>query len=74
VTEEDLTPLLSSITVPTDIFWGEDDAMTPIADGRVMHAAIRGSALHTFPGVRHRVHRDRADTIASVIRSAPPSA
>ncbi len=69
VTAEDLTPLLPMITVPTDLFWGEDDTYTPIKDGYTMHAAIRGSVLHTFAGTRHRVHRDRAPEIASVIRN-----
>jgi len=69
VTVEDLTPLLGSITVPTDLFWGEDDTMTPVADGRLMHERIARSVLHTFEGVRHRVHRDRAMEIASVIRN-----
>ena len=68
VTEEDLTPLLSSIAIPTDLFWGEDDTQTPVADGRLMHEHIAGSVLHTFEGTRHRVHRDRAMEIASVIR------
>lgn len=68
IVEEDLTPLLPLITVPTDLFWGEDDTSTPVADGRRMHEAIRGSVLHTFEGTRHRVHRDRALEIASVIR------
>lgn len=68
VKEEDLTPLLPSITIPTDLFWGEDDTMTPISDGKLMHDRIRGSILHTFPNVRHRVHRDRSREIASVIR------
>ncbi len=70
VTAEDLTPLLSKITVPTDLFWGEDDTYTPIADGRLMHERIHGSVLHTFEGTRHRVHRNRALEIASVIRNA----
>lgn len=69
VTAEDLTPLLASITIPTDIFWGEDDTYTPLRDGRLMHERIRGSVLHTFEGVRHRVHRDRAQEISAVIRS-----
>lgn len=69
VTAEDLTPLLSSITVPTDLFWGENDTQTPIANGRLMHERIAGSVLHTFEGTRHRVHRDRAQEIASVILS-----
>ncbi|ALM09989.1 MAG TPA: hypothetical protein DEB30_03020 [Candidatus Peribacter riflensis] len=68
VTAEDLTSLLPKIAVPTDLFWGEDDTYTPIAHGRLMHEGIRGSVLHTFEGTRHRVHRDRALEIASVIR------
>ncbi|MFH0851244.1 MAG: alpha/beta hydrolase [Candidatus Peregrinibacteria bacterium] len=69
ITAEDLTPLLATITVPTDLFWGEDDTYTPVGDGQIMHTAIRGSVLHTFAGTRHRVHRDRALEIASVIRN-----
>ncbi len=67
VSREDLRPLLGKITVPTDIFWGEDDRMTPVGDAHIMHKAITGSALHIFHGVRHRVHRDRAEDIAEVI-------
>ncbi len=69
VRDEDLTPLLPSITIPTDIFWGTDDTQTPLKDGRLMHRLIPQSTLHVFPGVRHRVHRDRAAEIAEVIRS-----
>jgi len=68
VTKEDLRPLLSTITVPTDIFWGEDDGMTPVSDAHVMHKEIAGSTLHLYKGVRHRVHRDKAREIAEVIR------
>lgn len=70
VSAEDLTPLLPSVTVPTDIFWGEDDGMTPVADGLLMHSLICGSALHVFRGVRHRVHREKAVEIAAKIREA----
>lgn len=68
VSAEDLRGLLPSIDVPTDIFWGEDDGMTPVRDSIMMHAAIRGSRLHRYPGVRHRVHRDRAAEIAEAVR------
>ncbi len=67
VTEEDLRPLLSKIHTSTDLFWGENDGMTPIADGHIMHAEIKGSHLHTYPGVRHGVHRDKAAEIAKII-------
>jgi pimeloyl-ACP methyl ester carboxylesterase len=67
VTAEDLRPLLPKITVPTDLFWGLQDGMTPVADGNLMHKQIAGSRLFLFPGVRHRVHRDRAREIGMVI-------
>lgn len=69
VTAEDLRPLLPHIRIPTDIFWGTDDRMTPFADASLMHERIVGSRLHAFPGVRHRVHRDKAPDIAQVIRT-----
>ncbi len=68
VSQEDLRPLLACIDVPTDIFWGTQDQMTPIGDAYVMHDAIKGSNLHIYPGIRHRVHRDKAIEIAQVIK------
>ena len=68
VTSEDLRPLLSQISIPTDIFWGTDDRMTPVADAYVIHKGIKGSKLHIFKGVRHRVHRERASEISDVIQ------
>ena len=70
VISEDLTPLLEKITVPTDLFWGEKDTLTPLRDGQLMNKKIVQSKLHVFPGVRHRVHIERAQEIAGVIRSA----
>jgi pimeloyl-ACP methyl ester carboxylesterase len=69
VTSENLRPVLGGITVPTDLFWGEDDRITPLRDGQLAQRAINGSTLHTYPSVRHRVHRERAREIAAIIRS-----
>ena len=71
VSREDLTPLLHLITMPTDIFWGEDDRMTPVSDATVLANGIPGAKgkKHLFPGVRHNLHRVRAMEIANVIWS-----
>lgn len=69
VSSEDLRPLLPRIDVPTDIFWGKDDGMTPFADAKIMADEIPNATLHAYENVRHRVHRDRAPQIADVIRS-----
>lgn len=68
VTAEDFKPMLDKIDVPTDIFWGENDGMTPVADAYVLQKGIKNSTLQTFPGVRHSVHRDRAADIAEAIK------
>lgn len=67
VSQEDLKPELSRITMPTDLFWGTKDGMTPIGDAYIMKKQIPNSTLHTFDGIRHRVHRDKAADIAQVI-------
>jgi pimeloyl-ACP methyl ester carboxylesterase len=70
VSQEDLRPLLSNISLPTGIFWGEEDTMTPLSDGKLMHERIKGSTFITFPGVRHRVHRERAEAIGKTVCAA----
>jgi pimeloyl-ACP methyl ester carboxylesterase len=67
VTAEDFRPYLEKILVPTDIFWGQNDGMTPVKDAHILHKGISGSKVHIFPGVRHRVHRECADKIAQVL-------
>ncbi len=69
VSQENLAPLLHDIALPTDIFWGKDDRMTPFSDAQIFEREIHGSVLHAYDGVRHRVHRDRASEIAQIIRS-----
>lgn len=70
VTKEDLRPVLDTIIVPTDFFWGADDTKTPLTDGKLMQERVKGSRLHVYPGVRHGVHKDRAREIARVIIEA----
>ncbi len=69
VSAENLRPLLKTIDVPTDLFWGKDDGMTPFGDALVMEREIKNSVLHSFDGVRHAVHRDKSREIANVIRA-----
>jgi pimeloyl-ACP methyl ester carboxylesterase len=68
VTREDLRSLLPKISIGTDLFWGEDDRMTPITDAAIFQKAIPTLTVHRYPGVRHGVHKDRATEIAAVIR------
>ncbi|MSR67800.1 alpha/beta hydrolase [Candidatus Peribacteria bacterium] len=69
VSAEDLRPILKDIHIATDIFWGKDDRMTPFSDALTMKRDIRGSYLHAYEGVRHAVHRDKAEDIAAIIHA-----
>lgn len=49
----DATPTLATITVPTLIVCGAEDALTPVAESRALQAAIPGSRLEVIPGAGH---------------------
>ncbi len=69
VSSEDLRPILKDIRIGADIFWGTNDRMTPLSDGHAMKREIRGSILHEYERVRHSVHREKANEIATVIHA-----
>lgn len=50
---EDLTSLLSQISVPTLIMVGSEDPITPVADSEKMHQAIAGSRLVVLEKAGH---------------------
>lgn len=53
VTSEDLTLILSSITQPTLIIWGDRDRATPLKDARVFERLIPNAKLVILKGARH---------------------
>lgn len=53
VINEDLTPYLSSINVPTLLIWGDRDIDTPISDARIMEELIPNAGLATINGTGH---------------------
>lgn len=68
VTKEDLRDIIKDVKIPTDLFWGADDQMTPVEDAFVMREQIKGSNLYVYQGIRHAVHRDKAADIAGIIK------
>ncbi len=56
VIAEDLEPLLSFITVPTLLIWGEQDRYTPLSDGQLMHKMIPMNKLIVLPNIGHSPH------------------
>jgi len=52
-TRPDSTRTLGTITVPTLILCGDEDALTPVKESQAMHTAIKNSQLGIIPGAGH---------------------
>jgi 3-oxoadipate enol-lactonase len=52
-TRPDSTPSLATISVPTLIVCGDEDALTPVKESEALHAAIAESQLAVIPGAGH---------------------
>ena len=56
----DPRPMLTTITSPTLLVWGEADAMIPVANAQDYLSAVKGSRLVTFPAVGHLPQEEAA--------------
>ncbi len=56
----DPRPLLTTITAPTLLVWGEADAMIPVANARDYLGAVKGSRLVSWAGVGHLPQEEAA--------------
>lgn len=53
---------LSSVTAPTLIVWGSEDAIAPLADCELLHASIAGSKKIIIDGAPHPCYLVKPDT------------
>lgn len=64
---QDPVPILSRITAPTLLVWGDRDAMIPIANADDYLKAIPGARLARFPGVGHLPQEEAAQPSGQAI-------
>ncbi len=65
--ESDKTLALNAIQVPTTILWGEQDTVTPLVDGLIMHAKIRNSKMYTISEAMHSPQFSHPEKVAAII-------
>ncbi len=65
----DSAPTYAKIDVPTLIIVGEEDAITPPEDSRIMHEAIRGSRLVIVPQAGHLAPTEQPGPVAEAVRA-----
>lgn len=68
VIDEDLTPLLSNILIPTLIIWGKKDKLAPVSDGKLMLNKIKNSEIKIFNKIGHTLHLVSSKALAKEIK------
>ena len=68
VVTEDLPPLLSQITQPTLLLWGEDDTDTPVRDARTMEQMVPSAKLVMLEGAGHFSFLDKPQEFVSTLK------
>ena len=63
----DLKPILSQITTPTLIIWGENDKVTPFSDGLIMKGLIKNSKFYIVKEARHSPMFTHPTEVANLI-------
>ena len=58
---------VSLVRTPTAIIWGADDQITPLRQGKKLHAGIQGSSLSVREGWRHSHYLVSAEELADEI-------
>jgi pimeloyl-ACP methyl ester carboxylesterase len=64
---EDLQADAANIKQPCLLIWGENDDATPVADGRILHSAIRDSQFVVVSRAGHFVYTDKPDEVTKII-------
>ncbi|CAN7601217.1 alpha/beta fold hydrolase [Rhizobacter sp. LjRoot28] len=67
--DEDLTPLLSSMTMPVLLLWGGCDEISPVPVGEWLTEVLPRAALHVVPDGNHTFCNSHPERVAPRIRN-----
>jgi pimeloyl-ACP methyl ester carboxylesterase len=65
--QEDLTPRLAALRIPTLLLWGDADPLSPVKAGEQLAAVLPHAELHVVPGGEHDVACAFASVVAPLI-------
>lgn len=67
---EDLTPLLKKITIPTIVIWGENDVIRPISEGIFIKNNIKEARLRVVWGAGHSPYLERPKEFMEILEDS----
>jgi pimeloyl-ACP methyl ester carboxylesterase len=65
----DSVPTLREVRVPTLVFCGEEDTITPVAESEALHRGIAGSRLEVIPRAGHLSSLENPEAVNAAFRS-----
>lgn len=65
--QDDLSPRLSGLAMPTLLLWGDADPISPVAVGERLASLLPDSRLHVVPGGDHDLAETHAAALAPLI-------
>ena len=65
--QEDLSPRLSEVTMPTLLLWGDSDPVSPVCVGKRLASLLPHATLHIVEGGDHDLAETHAELIAPLI-------
>ncbi|MCL2545483.1 MAG: alpha/beta hydrolase [Clostridia bacterium] len=69
VVNQDLRDCLPRIQAPTLLYWGENDAQTPLWMAKEMERSIPDAGLVTVPGAGHYAYLERAQEFCRILEA-----
>lgn len=69
VVNQDLTPMLKNVVVPTLIVWGENDKDTPLYMANIIHKNITNSRLNILEGAGHYSYLDNYNQFIGIMKN-----
>lgn len=69
IINEDQTSIMKNIKAPTLLLWGENDADTPLADGKIMEKDIPNASLITIQNAGHFSYLDSYQQCMEIIQN-----
>jgi pimeloyl-ACP methyl ester carboxylesterase len=64
--DPELPGILSQISAPTLLLWGEEDKVNPAGHAPVWQKTIRQASVRTFPGTGHLLFHERTDAVEAI--------
>jgi pimeloyl-ACP methyl ester carboxylesterase len=65
--QEDLTPRLPTLRIPTLLLWGDADPISPVKVGQRLASLLPQASLHVLPGGDHNLGCTLANLVAPLI-------